>query len=62
MVLCCTVVSFIDPDVGGPISGMTQRLDSENELITCHVDGRLMFWDIDYAEPVAGLRASIFGK
>ncbi|KAF4669277.1 hypothetical protein FOZ61_004567 [Perkinsus olseni] len=43
---------------GGQVTGMTQRLDSENELITCHMDGRLMFWDIDYADPVAGLQAS----
>lgn len=31
---------------------MTQRIDSENELITCDVNGRLLMWDCDYREPV----------
>lgn len=31
---------------------MTQRLDSENELITCDVNGRLLMWDCDYRDPV----------
>ncbi|KAF4669513.1 hypothetical protein FOL47_002471 [Perkinsus chesapeaki] len=47
---------------GGMLTGMTQRLDSENELVTCHQDGRLMFWDIDYADPVASLHARVFGS
>lgn len=37
---------------GGAFQGMTQRIDSENELITCDVNGRLLTWDCDYREPV----------
>ena len=39
------------------IHGVTQRRDNEQELITCHGDGRLLFWDIDYADSVAFLQA-----
>ena len=31
---------------------MTQRMDSENELITCDVHGRILTWDCDYRDPV----------
>jgi len=31
---------------------MSQRYDSENELVTCGLDGKIMFWDIDYPDPV----------
>lgn len=34
------------------MTGMTQRLDCEREIITCSLDGRLLFWDIDVNEPV----------
>lgn len=27
-------------------------MDSENELITCDVHGRLLTWDCDYRDPV----------
>jgi WD40 repeat protein len=37
---------------GGRMMDMTQRLDSEQELITCDSQGRLLYWDIDYREPV----------
>ena len=40
------------------IYGVTQRRDHEQELITCHADGRLLFWDIDYADSVAFLQAT----
>ncbi|CAM9617784.1 unnamed protein product, partial [Discosporangium mesarthrocarpum] len=40
----------------GAFQGMTQRLDSENELITCDVNGRLLSWDCDYREPVQVLQ------
>ncbi|CAM9343933.1 unnamed protein product [Laminaria digitata] len=36
----------------GAFQSMTQRIDSENELITCDVNGRLLTWDCDYREPV----------
>jgi hypothetical protein len=31
---------------------MSQRLDSEQELVTCDGNGRLLFWDCDVADPV----------
>ena len=37
---------------GGSMTSMTQRIDSEQELITCDTQGRLLHWDIDYREPV----------
>ncbi|CAN0540669.1 unnamed protein product, partial [Ectocarpus sp. 12 AP-2014] len=37
---------------GGAFQGMTQRMDSENELITCDIHGRLLTWDCDYPAPV----------
>jgi WD40 repeat protein len=33
-------------------TSLCQRVDGENELITCGMDGKIMFWDIDYSEPV----------
>ena len=37
----------------GSFSDMTQRLDSEQELITCDNMGRLLHWDCDIRDPVA---------
>jgi WD40 repeat protein len=34
---------------------MTQRLDSEHELITASTDGQLLTWDYDVPEPVASV-------
>ena len=39
----------------GAFTGLTQRLDSEKELVTCDCNGRVLFWDCDVAEPVLGL-------
>ncbi|CAM9464894.1 unnamed protein product [Scytosiphon promiscuus] len=36
----------------GAFQSMTQRKDSENELITCDLHGRLLTWDCDYRDPV----------
>lgn len=36
----------------GAFQDMTQRMDSENELITCDVHGRILTWDCDYRDPV----------
>lgn len=36
----------------GAVQDMTQRLDSEKELVTCDAKGRLMMWDCDYRDPV----------
>jgi WD40 repeat protein len=41
---------------GGNITDMTQRWDSENELITCDTKGRLLHWDIDVREPVLAVK------
>eukprot|EP00904_Undaria_pinnatifida_P004386 jgi/Undpi1/13949/HiC_scaffold_9.g03600.m1 len=40
----------------GAFQSMTQRIDSENELITCDVNGRLLMWDCDYREPVQAVQ------
>eukprot|EP00164_Ancoracysta_twista_P004891 GFYU01006652.1.p1 GENE.GFYU01006652.1~~GFYU01006652.1.p1 ORF type:complete len:670 (-),score=143.64 GFYU01006652.1:102-1976(-) len=36
----------------GSFTCMTQRLDNENEVITGQTDGRIIFWDCDYPDPV----------
>jgi WD40 repeat protein len=41
---------------GGHITDMTQRWDSENELVTCDTNGRLLHWDIDVREPVLAIK------
>ena len=37
---------------GAAFTSMAQRKDSEHEIITSCSDGRIVFWDCDYAEPV----------
>lgn len=39
----------------GAFHSITQRLDSEREIVTAGSDGRLLFWDCDVADPVAQL-------
>lgn len=34
------------------ITGLCQRKDCEKEVISCGLDGRILFWDVDVAEPV----------
>jgi len=34
------------------ITGLCQRKDCEREVLSCGTDGRILFWDIDVAEPV----------
>ncbi|KAF1782360.1 Cilia- and flagella-associated protein 52 [Phytophthora cactorum] len=36
----------------GAFHGITQRLDSETEIVTAGADGRLLFWDCDEPDPV----------
>jgi cilia- and flagella-associated protein 52 len=59
--LDCTVLSYdLKTDKrkishiirGGALTYMTQRTDSERELITCDTQGRLLHWDIDVRDPV----------
>lgn len=40
----------------GALLDMSQRQDSEQELITCDAVGRLLHWDCDYRDPVAALQ------
>jgi WD40 repeat protein len=40
---------------GGAFTSMTQRMDSEKELVTVASDGHIMFWDCDVVDPVASL-------
>jgi WD40 repeat protein len=41
---------------GTVIHDMTQRLDNEQEVITCDTIGRLMFWDVDYRDAVLSMQ------
>jgi len=34
------------------ITGLSQRKDCEKEVLTCGLDGRILFWDVDVADPV----------
>lgn len=34
------------------VTGLSQRKDCERELLSCGLDGRILFWDIDVADPV----------
>merc|ERR1712187_424616 len=40
---------------GSNITGLTQRKDREHEVISCSSDGKLLFRDVDYADPVGAL-------
>ena len=40
----------------GTLCSMTQRKDSENELITSDNTGRLLHWDQDYRDPVVAVQ------
>jgi WD40 repeat protein len=33
------------------VTGISQRKDCENEVVSCSLDGRILFWDVDYADP-----------
>ena len=39
----------------GAFTGLAQRKDSEQELITCDANGRILFWDCDVQEPILGV-------
>jgi len=40
----------------GLMLDMTQRLDSETELMTCDNQGRLLYWDVDQRDPVLAVQ------
>mmetsp|Transcript_64097 Transcript_64097/g.134763 ORF Transcript_64097/g.134763 Transcript_64097/m.134763 type:complete len:623 (+) Transcript_64097:52-1920(+) len=33
------------------ITGLSQRKDRDKEVVSCSLDGKLLFWDVDYADP-----------
>ena len=39
----------------GAFTSLSQRLDSEKELVTADANGRVLFWDCDAADPVLGV-------
>lgn len=36
---------------GSYITGLSQRKDREKETVSCSLDGKILFWDVDYADP-----------
>jgi WD40 repeat protein len=36
---------------GSSFTGLSQRKDRDRETVTCSLDGKIMFWDVDYADP-----------
>jgi WD40 repeat protein len=42
----------------GNFTGLSQRKDHEKEILTVGLDGRLLFWDVDFADPVGCLTPS----
>jgi len=49
-----TVAHFIPK--GAHLASFTQRIDSEQELITCDTGGQISVWDCDVRDPVASLQ------
>mmetsp|Transcript_67179 Transcript_67179/g.160907 ORF Transcript_67179/g.160907 Transcript_67179/m.160907 type:complete len:622 (+) Transcript_67179:88-1953(+) len=41
----------------GSVTGLSQRRDHEQEVVSCSLDGKLLFWDVDYANPTGALDA-----
>jgi len=39
------------------ITGITQRKDREHEVISASTDGKMLFWDVDYADPVGQMES-----
>eukprot|EP00747_Dinoflagellata_sp_TGD_P166792 gnl/TRDRNA2_/TRDRNA2_190139_c0_seq1.p1 gnl/TRDRNA2_/TRDRNA2_190139_c0~~gnl/TRDRNA2_/TRDRNA2_190139_c0_seq1.p1 ORF type:complete len:646 (-),score=96.57 gnl/TRDRNA2_/TRDRNA2_190139_c0_seq1:67-1938(-) len=37
------------------VTGLSQRKDREHEVVAANLDGRILFWDVDYADPVGCL-------
>jgi len=33
------------------VTGLSQRRDREKEVVSCSLDGKILFWDVDYSEP-----------
>jgi len=43
------------------ITGMSQRKDCEHEVVTASLDGRILFWDVDYADPTGCIESPASG-
>merc|ERR1719491_2436376 len=37
------------------MTGVSQRKDREHEVVTSSTDGRILFWDVDYADPTGSI-------
>lgn len=38
------------------VTGLSQRKDREHEIVSSGTDGRILFWDVDYPDPVGCLQ------
>ena len=47
-------ISHVVP--AGGFTALSQRSDSENELVTADANGHILFWDSDTADPVGGFQ------
>jgi len=43
------------------ITGMSQRKDCEHVVVTASLDGRILFWDVDYADPTGCIESPASG-
>lgn len=43
------------------ITGLTQRKDCEHEVCSASLDGRILFWDVDYADPTGCIESPASG-
>jgi len=43
------------------ITGVSQRKDCEHEVVTASLDGRILFWDVDYADPTGCIESPAGG-
>jgi len=43
------------------ITGISQRKDCEHEVVSASLDGRILFWDVDYADPTGCIEVATPG-
>jgi len=43
------------------ITGISQRKDCEHEVVSASLDGRILFWDVDYADPTGCIESPAQG-
>merc|ERR1711972_1053627 len=39
------------------VTGLSQRKDREHEIVSSSLDGKILFWDVDYADPTGCLES-----